>query len=131
MVQIKIQLSSEHANGAAPQGGTEAAVSGPPQTHTHLLLQRLAPDKQDKAWIPTALMLIWLLQYHTSHTHTKHNTHIQYVNANPVSISFLLSLFANKKAIYILKYGKRQLKEHVKHTDNKKGNIYYEHCVEC
>lgn len=49
MVQIKTQLSSEHANGAAAQAGTEAAVSGPPQTHTHLLLQRLAPDKQDKA----------------------------------------------------------------------------------
>lgn len=49
MVQIKTQLTSEHANGAAQQSGTEAAVSGPPQTHNHLLLQRLAPDKKDKA----------------------------------------------------------------------------------
>lgn len=49
MVLIKTQLTSEYANGAAQQSGTEAAVSGPRQTHTHPLLQRLAPDKQDKA----------------------------------------------------------------------------------
>lgn len=49
MGQIKTQLTSEHANGAAQQSGTEAAVSGQPQTHTFRLLQRLAPDKYDKA----------------------------------------------------------------------------------
>lgn len=69
MGQIKTQLTSEHANGAAQQSGTEAAVSEPPQTHTHLSLQRLAPDKQDKARLPTALMLICLLFPNTSHTH--------------------------------------------------------------